>query len=582
ESTHSTTLAPDATLSAASITLGANRIAVGEADGSPVAATTLVLTPALAAQVASGKSLTLRSFDGIDLLGTVTLGSSALQSLNLDTGTLRLVGSNANASIEAAGVTLVNSSGSNTEVAAGSGQLRINASGANGGTGQVVIGPGNTSVTGAAALTLAAAHEVVVAGQGQLAASGDMTIQASALQATQAGNARLTALGRFTLAANGSAAQAEAGVGSHLAIQAAAIEQAGSIVLPSGELALTAATGDVHLAGGATIDLAGRSKTFDTVVVATSGGDLSASATLGNVRIDTGALLDVSAAPAAGSGGSAGSLALAATGGSVTIGASLRGNSGAGQGGATLSIDSAAALDLGALAKTLAASAGNFTESISVRNRVGDQLFAGGGPGLAAHHIALASDGGSLTVAGTLDASGASGTSVVLAAGNTLTLTDGALISAHGSGRAGGEVQLMAGTVTDGSLLPNGQVMLNGGVIDTSAASGGADGKLFIRAQRTDVGTEVRVGRSTGSAGTSVMGSGGIEVEAVKQYQTDTIDTAFIDQVNADNSAFAGVSGANAAQSRNRLAGLFRQSPAVPFVQLRAGVEVDQTDAGTD
>ncbi|MBC7731436.1 MAG: hypothetical protein H7306_05980, partial [Bacteriovorax sp.] len=225
ESTHSTTLAPDATLSAASITLGANRIAVGEADGSTVAATTLVLTPALAAQVASGKSLTLRSFDGIDLLGTVTLGSSALQSLNLDTGTLRLVGSGANARIEAAGVTLVNSSGSNTEVAAGSGQLRINASGANGGTGQVVIGPGNTSVTGAAALTLAAAHEVVVAGQGQLAASGDMTIQASALQATQAGIARLTALGRSTLTASGSAAQAEAGVGSHLAIQAAAIEQ---------------------------------------------------------------------------------------------------------------------------------------------------------------------------------------------------------------------------------------------------------------------------------------------------------------------------------------------------------------------
>jgi len=585
EATHSTTLAPDATLSAASITLGANRIAVGQLDGSPVAATTLVLTPALAAQIASGKSLTLRSFDGIDLAGSVTLGSSALQSLNLDTGTLRLLGSGTNATIEAAGVTLVNTSGSNTEVAVGSGRLRINASGANGGNGQVVIGPGSTSVTGAAALTLSAAHEVVVSGQAQLAASGDMTIQASALQATQAANATLSALGRFTLAANGSAAQADAGVGGHLAIQAAAIEQSGHIVLPSGELGLTASTGDLHLAGGATIDLAGRGKTFDSVVVATSGGDLSASATQGNVRIDTGALLDVSAANTAGSGGSAGSIALAATGGSVTIGGSLRGTSSAGQGGATLSIDSVAALDLGALATTLVASAGNFSESISVRNRVGDQQFAGGGPGLAARHITLASDGGSLTVAGTLTASGASGTSVVLAAGNTLTLADGALISAHSSGSVGGEVQLMAGTViaaNDGSLLPNGQVMLNGGAIDTSAATGGVDGKLLIRAQRSDAGTDVRVGKSTGSAGTAVKGATGIEVEAVKQYQTDTIDSAFISQVSADNIAFAGVSGVNATQTRDRVAALFQQAPAVPPVQLRAGVEVDQTDTGTD
>ena len=582
EATHSTTLASDATLSAASITLGANRIAVGQVDDSTVAATTLVLTPALAAQIASGKSLTLRSFDGIDLVGTAILGSSTLQSLNLDTGTLRLLGSGANARIEAAGVRLVNTSGSTTEVAAGSGQLQIVASGASGGTGQVVIGPGNTSVTGATAVTLTAAREVLVSGQAQLATAGDMTIQASALQATPAANATLSALGKFTLAANGNAAQADAGVGGHLAIQAAAIEQTGRIVLPSGELMLSAGSGDLHLANGATIDLAGRSKTFDTVVVATSGGGLSASATQGNVRIDTGALLDVSAAAATGSGGSAGSLVLAATHGSVTIGGSLHGNSGVGQGGASLSIDSSTALDLSALANTLAASSGNFSESISVRNRLGDQQFAAGGPGLAAHHITLASDGGSLSVAGSVAATGASGTTVVLAAGETLTLADGALISAHSNGRVGGEVQLMAGAVvaaTDGSLLPNGQVMLNGGVIDTSAAGGGVNGKLFIRAQRGDTGTDVRVGKSIGSAGTSVTGSTGIEVEAVKQYQTDTIDAAFINQVNADNNAFAGVSGTNAAQTRNRVAGLFQQASAV---QLRAGVEVDQTDTGTD
>jgi filamentous hemagglutinin family protein len=588
EATRATKIAADVSLNTIATTVAASRIAVGTPGKEPVADSTLLLTPTLAAQLSAGKSLTLRSFDGIDFYGSVSLGGESLRSLSLDTGSLRAAGPASNAVISAGGVTLANSSGSKAEVSAGTGQLKIVASGGSGanlGTGQIVIGPGSMASSGVAALALDAAAEVIVSGQTQLNVAGDLGIRATALQATQAANAALTATGRVAIVNNGRESNAKPGAGAHLAINGASIEQGGRVVLPSGEVTLNASKGDVNFASGSSLDVAGRNTSFDGVAVAGSGGDLRAAAAQGNVRIDKAALLDVSAAPVLGGagggrggGGSAGSLELAAPTGGVTIAGRLRGVAGGGQGGASLSVDSAAATELATLSTTLAAEPANFKESISVRNRSGDQQLRSGGPGLASRHITISADQGSLAIGGVLDAGGASAPTVLLAAGSTLSLNEGATVSARSTGGVGGEVQLMAGKVAqaaDGSFQSNGQVLLSGGTIDTAAASGGVDGTLLIRTQRNQAGTDVRLSKAAGSTGTKVTGAKRVEVEAVKQYATDTVDDAFIAQVNADNTGF----GANASAIRGRMGSVFA-NPLEP--QLRAGVEVLQSDPGID
>ena len=623
EATHTTTIASDAVVQAARVTIGANRIAVGEVDATQVDATTLVITPTLAAQLRQSQALTLRSYDGIDLYGAATMGGSAVRALTLDAGQLRVhasasdeaagVASNGSARVEAGGIQLVNTSGSDssthlTNLTLGGGQLQLVASGAAKGSGQVVIGPGSMAVLGAQTLEIDAVRELVLSGQTRFATAGDVLIHAATLQATQAADANFSALGNFHLDASGAlAASAGAGLGAHVVIEAASIAQVGRIVLPSGALGLHAIGADsadgVQFGAASTTDVSGRASRFDGVRIATSGGTLHVGAASGGISIEAGAVLDVSAAstptPTV-STGTAGQLTLAAPAGSVTIGGSLRGVSFAGQGGgASLSIDSAAPVDLAALAVTLASSSlasgsTNFSESLNVRNRSGDQQLSSATL-LAAHHITLSADAGGLDIAGALDASGSSGTTLTLAAGTTLALQSGARLSAHSTGAVGGEVRLLAGVVQvqdDASLGVNGQIQLNGGRIDTSGAAAlngaagwvGVDGSVLLRAQRDASNRDVAVGKasSAGNSATSVRGATRIEIEAVKQYQTASIGSTLLARVSTDNAAFAGTGGANAQQVRTRVAGLFSPTAQPLPIELRAGVEGVQLDPGTD
>ena len=121
------------------------------------------------------------------------------------------------------------------------------------------------------------------------------------------------------------------------------------------------------------------------------------------------------------------------------------------------------------------------------------------GTSLAAQDISLSADTGTLTIAGRLDASGTSGTRIVLAGGNGVDVDAGAAISAHSIGSAGSQVALLGGTRTlqaDGTFAGSGgAVNFNGGSIDVGAGTGGADGTLLIRALRGADGTGVAVGQ---------------------------------------------------------------------------------------
>ena len=583
EATRSTTLAADVAIDAKGITLGASRIAAGAVDQLVAGATTLLLAPALTAQLGRADSLTLRSFDGLDFYGAATLGGDAVRSLTIDTGTLRLMSDDGRAAITAGEVRLTNSSGAASGAAPGRAELSINAVGtaaavattsSAASSGRVVIGPGSVAVAGAAKVDIDAAHELLLTGATDFSTAGDLTVNAAALAAGANASAVVTAGGRFGLNAAGKPTPADGALGAHVVINAAAITQAGKVVLPSGQLSLNAqgaaGTDAVHFVGGSVTDLSGRSSSFDGVTITTAGGDLRTSAQAGNVTLDANALLDTSARQTA---GRAGSVTIAAPAGAVALNGSVRSVSAPGRGGGSIAVDSGAALDLRALAATLGAEAGNFAEAIDLRSRSGDMSLPNGSA-LAARHITLSSDAGSLAVAGKLDAS-ASGSTIVLAAGDTLSVLPGAQISSRSGGAVGGEVQLLAGRAqlqADGSLLRNGQVRLDGGSIDTSAAvAGGTDGSVLIRAQHDASDRDVRIGKAAGSTGTSLGGARRLEIEAVTQYSAELVDAALIGKINQDNQAFAGPGGANAAAIRTRLANaLLTGAP----MQLRAGVEI--------
>ena len=570
EGTLANVIATDATLNAQAITLSARHMAVGDAPTATSGDGTLVLTSTLAGQVGGAQSLTLRSATGLDLYGTVNLGGSGLKSLTLDADSINLVGDNAVSTVEAGGVTLTNTGGNTAVASLGSNSLQIKALGA--GSGQVLIGSGSVAIGGASQTAIDAAHEVVLDNGANLSTAGDLLISGAALQAKSGAGATLASGGTFTLASSGTASSNAAGAGAQVSIVAQAIDQQGQLVLPSGQLTL-ASTGPtdvgataIRFGSGSLTDVSGRTTSFDGIAVSTPGGTLNVLAPVGNVSVDVGASLDVSA-----TGAQAGSIMISAPAGTVALSGSLHGSASAGQVGGSLSVDSLTALDLGALAATINAQANNFSGSLALRNRGGDQHLAAG-TSLSAQSISISADAGALVIDGSLTASGASGTNVTLAGGAGLNVDAGATIAAHSNGATGSTVQLLSGAMqlqADGSFAGKpGLVEFNGGVIDTSAGSGGVDGSVLVRAQRGSDGTDLAIG---GTGGTTVQGATAIELEAVKQYAASSVGTALMTQVSADNATL----GMTASQVATRVGALLGTPGAT--LQLRSGVEIDST-----
>jgi len=588
EGTQSNVIATDAKLDAQAITLAAGHMAVGDAASGSASADTLVLTSALITQVGGAQSLTLRSATGLDLYGAVNLGSATLGSLTIDTDNINLIGDKLTSTLEAGGVTLTNGSGNTGTTTSGNNTLQLQALGTGASSGQVLIASGSVAIGGTSQTALGAAHEVVLADGANLATAGDLSVAAAALQAKSDANAALTAGGTFTLTASGTSSGNTAGSGAQVSISANVIEQQGQIVLPSGQLTLTgtavtppppaagAPAPAVHFASGSLTDVSGRdSAPIDNIVVTTPGGTLNVLAPSGNVSLDAGATLDVSGATTQVSGSATGSqggaITISAPAGTVALLGRLDGSAAAGVAGGSLSIDSDSKIDLAALAATLAAQANNFSGSLALRNRSGNQTVDAG-TALAAQAIDISADSGVVTVKGTLTASGKSDASVTLAGGAGVDIETGATIGAHSNGATGAQVQLLSGSITDTS----GAVTFNGGVIDTSAASGATgatDGSLLVRAPRVN-GTDIAISGVGGSNATIVRGASAIELEAVKQYDSSNsaVGTTLMSTVATDNSVLSG----NASQVITRVGALLAV-PTTTTMQLRSGVEIDST-----
>jgi len=475
----------------ANVSLASSQVSLGQTAGVPGIENGLVLSNADLEGLSRLSALTLKGYQGLDLYGRTVIGARSLGTLTLDSPALRGHGDTAvNSVISANEVRLLNSTNATAAgVAAGPGRLTANAS-------RLVIGEGDKSVTGFAAVDINASNEVVGQGAGRLAVASDWQVATprvamaagavqdwQAIDAFDAANPVHRAL-RLAPSAGTPGRSASGDAGGRLTLQGRSVSVGTKVQARSGSIAVVALGGDVTdgvtLDVGAQLDASGVAKNYRGHVITADAGRVALTSSHGSVAIKGGSavLLDASD-----QGGAAGGLEVAGT--DLTLSGQVSAHAGAGALGGRVALDLGGVSDLGALGNAMGQA--GFTESFDLRVRQGDLLLTAGDV-LKARQIQMATDSGRIDVAGTLDASSVRGTGHVnLWAATGLSLRTGSLIDARGistdrSAQAalsdGGKVHLAtpAGTLS----------FANGAVIDVSQGVKGSTGSVTFTVARDD------------------------------------------------------------------------------------------------
>ncbi len=569
DSTHSTTLSASATIGGNAIALDSGQITLELATaGSVPVSSGLALSGAALLGLQSAQSLSLLSYSSIDIYGTGAIGAlddggqPTLASLALHAGEIRGFNTGGGAvSFAARNILLDNFAGGSVPGAAGAtgGSLTFHA-------GTVQLGANQLAIDQFAGVAISATGGVLGQKTGGLAVQGNLAVTAPLITGATASSQAVTAGGTLTLAGASSATTVTPGLGASLTLAGANILAADNIVLPSGALTLHATGGDLSIASGSRLDVGGTAQTFYDLTKYTDGGQLSLTADGGSVNLAAGSTLTVAALSG---DAKAGAVSVSAPAGEFTTAATLLG-----QGGAfSLDVGRVAGGSLNALNTSL--NAGGFTLSRSMRVRAGDALV----DGLAtAQMFNLSADQGSITVTagGVIDASGAQGGTIALAAGGNVTLQAGArltvaaqdfndagkggAVSLETRGNAGGTIDVQTGATIDLSVASNSA---------GSAALGDVTGTLHLRAPQNPTSTDVQIAPLNGS----IVGASGVVVEGFKVFDLGTPGEALItgaveDEVMADGTAFAGSSAAISSRLLANNAGL------APAVHVRPGAEI--------
>jgi filamentous hemagglutinin family protein len=570
------------------LALGANRISLGAV---PTGTDGLALNDSRIAELGKIETLRLKSYSTVDLYGAATFGTN-LKTLEIQAaGIAGRENADKTATLAATNIALSNPDGIVFNAAkpagAGSGKLALTA------TDTLTLGKGDFKVDGFATSTLTA-RQIVAAGAGSHSYDGDLTLTAGRITASSDARQKIAAAGNLVTQAIAQATPfTGADFGGQLILAGTTLQHGGKIELPAGKVTLQAMAGDLELLDGSTIDATGASKTFADKTLFVSGGTVVLESTGGDVVQVEGAGVDVSGASTGGEGGDGGRLDVRAAGGTAALAGTLKGQKGSGAAaGGEFLLDAGSVADLSALAGKLGAS--GFSESVDVRAR-GGNMALNSGTTIKAHEVKLATDDGNLTVAGTIDASGAKGGSIELwanrgATANTgkLSLADTALLKANatevlakasGTRGEGGSVTLGVSVGSAAHAEEARLLMLSGSAIDVSAAPGSAasGGKVLLRAPRVG-GNEIAItgnadgslthqtGTTSAKIGTTITGASSVVAEAVRIYETTgnlSIDTAQQTAWKTDTAAYM----ANAAAIKTRLG--WTDSAA----HVRAGIE---------
>lgn len=520
--------------------------------------------------------LDLVSYSGITSYGNVTLGSNNMQALRLQTGSFSSDGGNLALKGQSVALSGLPTASVAPNAEGGAGQLSIVAG------KTLVLGDGTLQVQGFATTDITAAKGIALTGGAlQLMVDNALTLHSPLITADPGTVAHISSGAAMLIDTAAGAADPALGSGLGAKLEFSTLSQSltvnTSILAKGGQIALKGAQGVAVNAG--TLDVSGVSMAFGSGMAYAPAGSIQVDAGQGSLTLAQAAVLDLSA-----TGADAGSLDLRATGSSavVSLDAVLRGTALAGVGSAvaanplqaSFSLDAfSAPAEFDALNATLNAS--GFTQSRTVRVRSGD-LAVGAGSTITGRSIAMSTDNGNLTVAGTLDASGPSGGAIDLFAASAGSANTGHL-SLTGATLIANATQ--ASTSAAGSLGDGGRVTLGvsntgstgGAVLDldadtrisTQGAGQGSNGEVRLRAPVNAGKTDVAV-----SALLADVQTGALILEAVQTYNVaggSTLGSSDVVVYKADANTFMARAGA----VQSRLA-----DGHAPAVQVQPGVEV--------
>jgi len=577
---------PSAELHGRTINLKAGTIAINFDGTTDLGA--LNLSGAVLAGLNSAKVLNLTSYAGIVFNGSGVLGSASLASLGLHAG--EILGDNNSAdSIEAATILLDNASAS-TDPSAGSpsasgGVLTIAGSVLQIGSGALSIGGFKTidatATGGIEGVATKTSSGTPVAGT--LTAGGNLTLTTPVVTGASLSATTIKTAGILSVADAGSSALTP-GLGASLTLKGGTVDVAAPITLPSGSVSIESTTGDLTISSEITV--AGTSKSIFNVTKYTSGGSIALSSDSGNVTLASGSLLDLNAPSVA---GSAGTLSVTTPNGTVALNGTITAAAPNGTAGSFVAdLGSYNGGNLSTLENLL--TTGGFTQSQNIEIRTGNVIVADA----QAHSYTVSADAGSITVTGTINASGenAAGTgtggAITLQASDSVILESGSLLTVHAdtydaSGK-GGSIFLSAGNEINGTINPNATLNLqSGSTIDlgvTAAATSIQDvgGVLHLRTPETAL--------QNITLDSAITGASSIEVEGYKLYQVSgsagTITSTLQNQILSDIQTFYGTPGANSAAATAILANLNANLTTAnqKVLNLAPGVEIINTGAG--
>ncbi|MBI4697315.1 MAG: filamentous hemagglutinin family protein [Gammaproteobacteria bacterium] len=330
-------------------------------------------------------------------------------------------------------------------------------------------------------------------GTGRLLADGDLAVSAPAFTVAAGATSVLAATGRLDLTSPTAPVSPVPGVSGTLEVEAARIFDAANLLLPAGSITLhatgAATTDSVVLGATALLDVSGVAVDFGSSSAFAPAGRVHLQADHGDVGVTSGARMRLGGASG---GGAAGSLDISAPQGQVTgleaLDVVATATPGAAQG--SLGLDVLTFASPQGFADLLATfGARGFTESLHARVRSGDVTLAAGDTAIRAHDFALVVDGGALAIDRSIDASGANGGRIRVAAAGDITLAAGVALdaAAGATGAAGGEVWLGTNGASDGTAAAGAIRLVAGSLVDVAGGVGGAGGRVGLRLPRASL-----------------------------------------------------------------------------------------------
>jgi filamentous hemagglutinin len=478
----------------------------------------------------SAERLSLSSYSTINLYGAGTLGAldskgqPVVQNLSLQGAGIFGYDANGGTVTFNAQTVSINNSGNQTLPAAGpsaptglqGNSLVINANTIN-------LGANTFAVAGYSTTTLDAANDILAGGTGSLNVQGGLNLMTPLVTASTGANFTFNAQGALSLTkpSTPGTSTATGGLGATLSFTGSSVTLASTISTPTGTIDVSASTGDIEVQSGGDLKASGQSVTFGNVIGYTNGGQVNLTSGNGDVILDTGSMVNVSALPG---GANAGTINIAAANGTLSLAAgSVQGSAGASGTGGTFNAELGQVTTFSDL--TTPVTGGGFqslafdveTGSVTVDAAIGPALTQNG-----LTSFSLTTEQGGITVNGTINASGVTGGTIDLYANQGITVN--AALSVAGqqfdTANEGGVIDIEtrgAGPAGSNSIVIASTATLN------LSVDGGAGGVLHLRAPQTAGGTDLQIDPIAGQ----IVGASSVVLEGYQVYTpaNGTIDS---------------------------------------------------------